>query len=75
MSHDNVQTDPPLRNSISAHIPALSVAFLTHSYSVREDAGLVEVCVVIVGGGVDTEKSANVEFDLSLIANTAQSGK
>ena len=50
------------------------MAFLSNSYTVREDAGLVEVCVAIVGGGVDSEKLANVEFDLSLVANNAQSG-
>ena len=50
------------------------MAYLSNSYTVREDAGLVEVCVAIIGGGVDSEKSANVEFDLSLIASNAQSG-
>lgn len=61
-------------DSIPAHLPAIRVAFQTSSYTFTEDSGSVEVCAVIVGGGIDTEKPANVEVDLSLTAASAHPG-
>ena len=50
------------------------MAFEQSNYTVNEVAGFLELCIVINKGGVDAEKTAGVEVDMSLIPDTATAG-
>ena len=50
------------------------MAFEQPNYSVNEGAGFLELCIIIIEGGVDAEKTAGVEVDMSLTPDTATAG-
>ena len=54
--------------------PAITVAFQKTSYTTNEGAGQVPICLSIVQGSVDEEKTAGVEVGLSFSAETATAG-
>lgn len=52
--------------------PAITVSFQQPNYTVTEDAGSVEVCLIIDSGGVETTE---VEVDVTPMPSTASEGK
>ena len=55
-------------------ISAITVVLERSSYTAGEDSGSVEVCAVLIAGGVDDEKPFALPVDLSLLSDSAESG-